>query len=144
MAAGRLHPSVASNLVFLLSTDWITEALDQEPDQEPDQQDARAWGCFGELFDAGSEQYRDRAGSAYDYVRYSSDDDDGDIVGGSRSRSSSDGGFDDEEGNAVHAVYGSGPWLGLDELFLAMDSLGFDLDSDSDSDDDSNSDFAGF
>lgn len=90
MAAKTMHPSVASSLGFLLAMDYISEDLVDSP---------LDWG-FGEMFDPDSERSRGRAraGSPYDYVRYSSDGD----------SSSSD---DDDVANEL-----AGVWRDLDDL----------------------------
>lgn len=64
MAAKRMNPSIASSLAFLMAMDYITQDFVEDPRDF----------VFGELFDAGSDRYkgRARAGSAYDYVKYSS------------------------------------------------------------------------
>jgi hypothetical protein len=104
LAANRMHPSVAGSLAFLLATDYIMEDI-------PDPRDF----VFGEMFDPDSERYkgRARAGSAYDYVKYSSSSD-----------SSDDDDDDDSDG-----------WVDVDELLSVVDvwSLGDDSD-DSDVD----------
>lgn len=95
LASNRMHPGIASSLAFLLATDYIMADVDQ-----PDPRDF----VFGEMFDPDSERYkgRARAGSPYDYVKYSSSDDD-----------SSDDEEDEEEGDG---------WVDFDEFlsFVAM------------------------
>jgi hypothetical protein len=103
LAANRMHPSVAGNLAFLLATDYIMGDI-------PDPRDF----VFGEMFHPGNERYkgRARAGSAYDYVKYSSNDD------------------SDDDNND-----GSDEWVDVDELLSVVDVWSLGDDSD-DSDDD--------
>jgi len=103
LTAKRMHPGIAGNLAFLLAMDYITEDLD---DQDP-----RDW-VFGEMFDPDSERYkgRARAGSAYDYVKYSSDGSDADDS-------------DDDHSTA---------WLDVDMILENSFMYVYDCDSDSD------------
>lgn len=104
MTAKRMHPGIAGNLAFLLAMDYITEDLDE--------QDPRDW-VFGEMFDPDSERYkgRPRAGSAYDYVKYSSD-------------GSSDADSDDDHTAA---------WMDVDMILENSFMYVYDCDSDSES-----------
>lgn len=95
LAADSLPPAFAGRLGALLAMDYVMEGLEQ-----PDAADARDW-VFGEMFDPDSERYkgRARAGSAYDYVKYSSSDD-----------------SSDDDNDDVDGVFSTEDWLAAGDM----------------------------
>lgn len=111
LAAEAFPPAFAGRLGALLAMDYVMEGEGQ-----PEDADARDW-VFGEMFDPDSERCngRARAGSAYDYVKYSSSDDSSD---------------DDSE---VDGAFSTEDWLAADiEDVLRWAAI---IDSDDDSQD---------